>query len=146
MVLYLPFEPCPCPRPRVSRFGAYYPPKYTKHKKQVAEHISALELERWPENTGLHIDYVFIMKRPKYMSAKKYSCNRVLHARKPDLDNLVKTVNDVLQDAKVIHDDSAIVSFFACKMYASKGENAHIQVTIKKADGVEQYTTPSAKH
>ena len=42
------------------------------------------------------MEVVFVMKRPKYMSAKKYSKQRIFHDKRPDLDNLIKAVCDAL--------------------------------------------------
>lgn len=103
-------EPIACPRPKVSKWGAYYPKRYADWKKATTKDLQHLE----PANI---LVLLFVIKRPKALKKG----NRVLHTKKPDLDNMVKAVCDALP-----YDDSKIHTIFAQKVYACSGEDPHI--------------------
>jgi crossover junction endodeoxyribonuclease RusA len=132
-IIDIPMEPVACPRPRVSKFGAYYPKKYKDFQKQTKAYLKTLDESYFQAaSKPVHIVYTFIFARPKYMTAKKYPSGRILHNKRPDLDNLVKAINDAIQSAGIIDDDSQIYSFGAHKYYAAKDEQSSIMLTIQK--------------
>ena len=133
--LQIPLQPVACPRPRVSKFGTYYPKAYKDFQRAVklyfkthVEDSSIFDKSTEP----IHITYTFVFNRPQYMKAKKYPCGRIIHTKRPDLDNLVKAMNDVIQAAGIINDDSQIYSMGAHKYYASIEEQASITLQIQK--------------
>ena len=129
----IPVEPVACPRPRVTRFGTYYPKSYKDFQKVSKEFLSTLQGYYFTNTEEkVQIIYTFIVSRPKYMKAKKYDSGRINHTKRPDLDNFVKAINDSLQAAGVIKDDSQIYSFSAHKFYDAMGEAPSINLTIKK--------------
>lgn len=135
--LHIPCEPVACPRPRVSRFGVYYPKKYKDFKKNVLQALNDIMYLHIPYlGDGVHISYKFIMKRPKSLYRKQDSDGRILHTKKPDLDNLVKAINDVLQETPLLSDDSIIHSMYAEKLYSAKHEKPHISVQIKIREAI----------
>lgn len=113
-------DPIACPRPRVTRQGrTYYPKKYKDWVKVMTKRLSDLSI---PEG-GLHVDLVFVVKRPK--SLKKG--DRILHTKRPDLDNMIKAVLDALP----IKDDAVFCSISAKKYYAAFEELPQIEIYIK---------------
>lgn len=131
--LEIPLGPVACPRPRVSRFVTYYPKKYKDFRKAAKAYLKASDDSVYLYSSEpIHISYVFIFPRPKYMKAKKYPRERIIHTKRPDLDNLIKAMNDVIQDSKIIDDDSQIYSCSAHKYYASDFEHEAIYITIRK--------------
>ena len=126
----LPLEPVACPRPRVTGKRTYYPKKYTTFQKQVPSLLGTRSEPLVTEDNFLFAYYLFVVKRPKYMKASKYSKNQIEHRKRPDKDNYEKAINDSLQRCNIISDDS-ILSFTASKkVYAAEGENAHIQIQL----------------
>jgi Holliday junction resolvase RusA-like endonuclease len=101
-------DPMPCPRPRVGRFGAYYPSKYTKWRK--AFHLELARVvgdDLKPTDKPLVVDVTCVAKRPK--STK-------LAYPKPDLDNYIKAVLDAC-NGKLWVDDSQIVLMYGSKLW-----------------------------
>lgn len=139
LILTLPVQPVACPRPRVTKFGTYYPKTYKKFiaasKVLINEHVIEFidDNKQLLKAGALSIDYTFIFRRPKALQAKKYSAERILHIKRPDLDNLIKAVNDLLQNTGLIKDDSQICSITASKHYAGKNESSSITIKIKRA-------------
>ena len=81
------------------------------------------------------MEVVFVMKRPKYMSAKKYSKQRIFHDKRPDLDNLLKLVADGLQP-KVLIDDAKIVMINASKVYAAADEAPKTIIQLQQIQSI----------
>lgn len=74
-----------------------------------------------PFLTGpLHLYVTFYMQIPTSLSLKKkQNLNKSPHLIKPDLDNLIKFVNDVCNDI-LFADDAIVASITARKVYDSK--------------------------
>ena len=113
MRIELLLEPTACPRPKVTRYGTYYPKKYKEFLRKAKFELAQLQ----PCN---EMQICFVIKRPKNMKKG----NRIAHTKKPDLDNLCKAVFDALPfDDKIIH------SLRAFKVYAAHDENPCIVIT-----------------
>lgn len=72
----------------------------------------------------LNVTYRFYLTRPK-------SVRRWLPWVKPDLDKLLRAVNDGIGDAKVWDDDGRITTITATKQYATPDQPPGVTVTIK---------------
>ena len=128
----IPGQPVAMGRPRFSKMGRAYLPKKTR---EALKHFRSYLLDdegNLPEQMqgAIALEVIFIMKRPKSMMAKKYSFERLLHIKRPDLDNLVKLVADALQPV-VVPDDSQIVMVNASKWYAAKDEEPKTMVLLR---------------
>lgn len=134
MIIKLPFEPVACPRPKITvRSGypsAYYPPKYKAFKSDVAAYLKQHYPNAKYENC-VYIAYTFVLKRPQSMFKNTCLSSRIRHSKKPDLDNFIKSVNDVLEDAGILSNDSIIHSIFAAKWIAAKDEEPHMIIEIQ---------------
>lgn len=134
MRIELPFAPVACPRPRIAMRGgyptAYYPPKYKAFKQDVKAYLEKHYPDVKYDEGPLHVSYDFIFPRPKSLFRKKDLDKRIKHTKKPDLDNLVKSVNDVLEDAGILSNDSIVQTITASKYTASKTGRAEIIVVI----------------
>ena len=112
-MIILNIEPKATPRPRVARNRAYYPKSYTQWKKAAKSLLPRLEAP-----TGsIHICFVF--KRPKRLKIGP----RQPHDKRPDLDNLCKSVFDLFD-----FDDGIISHFSAEKVYGATGETPRIEI------------------
>ena len=121
MILYK--EPIACPRPRVTRQGrVYYPVKYREWIKDMRGRLADMHV---PEG-ALHVELTFVVKRPKKMRKG----DRIIHSKRPDLDNMVKAVLDALP----IPDDAVVCSITAKKFYAATGEDPQIEVLVSSAE------------
>lgn len=72
----------------------------------------------------LHVTYRFHLTRPK-------SVRRWLPWVRPDLDKLIRAVNDGLGDAKIWDDDGRITTITATKQYATPTQPPGVTVTIR---------------
>tara|TARA_R100000406_G_C3099510_1_gene121582 strand:- start:400 stop:813 length:414 start_codon:yes stop_codon:yes gene_type:complete len=135
MKITIPHKPVPCPRPRVTKFGTFYPKNYKDFKKDVSKYLKDnYPLVHFGSESALAIHYIFIMPRPKYLQKASSKFQRINHSKKPDLDNLIKAINDTLQDADIIYDDSRIVRCSGLKQIASKDEEPHIVLVITEVE------------
>lgn len=70
------------------------------------------------------VGYVFVFPRPKRPKFLR-------HAVKPDIDKLMRAINDGLVDGGLLSDDSRITAVaFAEKRYAEQDEEPHAVVTV----------------
>lgn len=134
----LPIEPQPKGRPRfrvtAGRVFTYTPKKTEQYENDVIKLYRQMTGGyMFPKKTPLHVALVFGMPIPK-STPKKYReqmINQELgHTKKPDVDNLAKSVLDALNGI-AYPDDSQIVSLNIKKVYA---EEPHVWVMIREED------------
>jgi Holliday junction resolvase RusA-like endonuclease len=78
-----------------------------------------------PFTDAVHVSYTFIIPRP-------VSVKRLWPSVAPDLDKLIRAVNDSLTDARVWSDDSLVVSLDAVERYAeNEPPGVYLTVTPK---------------
>lgn len=120
VTFWLDGEPVAKARPRMTRSGhVYTPDKTTKAENAIRR--------AWQEKRGemiegpVAVSIVFMLKMPvNWSKAKKLMAQdqEVLPCKKPDVDNLVKTVMDALNEL-AWNDDKQVVELSARKVYAS---------------------------
>tara|TARA_R100000231_G_scaffold75443_1_gene58804 strand:- start:2190 stop:2639 length:450 start_codon:yes stop_codon:yes gene_type:complete len=125
-------NPVPKGRPRFSKFGHAYTPKKTREAESILS--GKINIYKLKKNLPIifepvEVEIIFFLHRPKYLNNKKYPDGEILHTKKPDLDNLVKTVLDSL-NGNLIGDDSQIYKFCAQKYYCGKSQTPHTQIKI----------------
>lgn len=120
-------------RPRLGRYGTYTP----KKTQEYEEYVKACWVAKYggiqPSEQPLEIDIVFYMPIPKSYSKKQKAeilSGRLKHTKKPDIDNLIKSVLDAL-NGLVYADDSQIIKVTAVKRYAETGST---ELTIKEGE------------
>lgn len=128
--IFFPFEPKAKGRPRFTRTGHAYTPNTTaEYEKQIREY--------YQENAGDYYDsaisvkLIFYMPIPKSLSKKKQallSTGTVSYTKKPDLDNLIKSVTDSVNGI-AFSDDSLITRISARKMYAQSQPGTYMEIT-----------------
>lgn len=130
-------EPIGKGRPRVTarggKFAHAYTPKRTKDfEDAIRFEFMASNCEKMPvydKDIPLQAEMTFAFGVPKsYTKKKREAClkGNVMHTKKPDTDNVVKSVLDALTDAAFV-DDSQIVKVTAEKIYA---EEPYVEVVI----------------
>ena len=110
-------------RHRPSARGGYYDPS-SKEKKEICLQIARYKPKK-PYAGEISLKLVFYMPRPKhhYRTGKfkhllKEKCKDIVyHSVKPDLSNLIKLYEDVLENANFYVNDSQICALYAEKMY-----------------------------
>lgn len=116
-------------RPRVSRYGAYTPKKtrdYTDHHSEILKKQFTQDIIDEP----IRLSVTFVSKRPKRLLTKKAPDSRIWKTTKPDIDNLLKMVMDIITKAEIWTDDNLIVSIQSEDYYCSKIEEPHTHIHI----------------
>lgn len=116
-------EPCPAARPRVSRWGSYYPPRYRRWKAEFAQEIRRICSFRRPMQGPLSVVVHVLCTRPR---------TSVLAHPRPDVDNYAKAVLDGMNGV-VYHDDSQIISLLVTKEWTDQGEPGRITIKLAPA-------------
>ena len=108
--LCLEVEPCPCPRPRVGRWGAYYPAKYVKWGKNFTDILRGVVEDRKisPSIVPLEVSISCFATKPR--------TSKLAYPR-PDVDNLAKSVLDA-SNGILWQDDTLIVDLRVTKAWA----------------------------
>ena len=125
--IIIPGNPISKKRPRFARRGKFVQ-TYNDQKKEESTFLSHA-MQEWDNepisNKAISIELRFYMKRPKshYRTGKNAGKLKpdapVFHAKKPDLDNMIKFVLDAL-NGSVWLDDSLVCSISALKVYDEK--------------------------
>jgi len=107
--LFIPVEPRPASRPRVTKWGTYYSKPYTAFRQEAQPYANAYDAR--PPITGpVAILIEIVCTKPK--------TGRLQHPR-GDVDNFVKGVMDVMTKAGTFWlDDVQVISLHAFKRYS----------------------------
>ena len=127
--IYLPMIPVPKGRPKFTIMkGAsgdfvkvYTPKKTVDAENKIKSMMLAVGFDPIEKGTPIFVDLEFGMPIPKSATKKQVQSG---HIKKPDIDNLAKTVLDAM-NGLIYHDDSQITSLEMRKIYA---ENPYIQI------------------
>ena len=118
------------PRPKVGKFGTYYPKSY-KQFQQNAEYLLRSQWRGLPLITNaVELEIFFLCTKPKSKIRKTTAHHRFPRSRaRQDLDNMIKSILDALQDAGIIKNDNLVYSIKSEAWYA--GIDEKIEATIK---------------
>ncbi|UBH12436.1 RusA family crossover junction endodeoxyribonuclease [Macrococcus armenti] len=121
-------KPMPSPRPRFRNAGrfpqAYMPTNYTKHKEYIQRQMPKLLIKN-----SIKLTILFEMPMLKsWSNPQKQRMIKAYHSKKPDIDNLLKTVLDAANGHLWI-DDGQIVEIHSAKRYA---ETTKIKIKLEE--------------
>ena len=127
-------------RPKFSRQGSFvkaYTPKKTVDYETLVRfsYIEASENKMFPEGKALTVRIRAFLPIPKSVSKKKaldMKKGLISHIKKPDTDNIVKSVMDGLNTI-AFHDDSQVTRILAEKSYS---DVPRIEVLITDEEGI----------
>lgn len=116
--------PIPASRPRVSRFRTFYSEPYNSYKTLLKQKIIECMPKRsfpvYEQYKPLKLHIVFYMPIPKSISKKKAKTMvGKPHTKKPDNDNLLKSVLDAMNNI-VYHDDGQVSCINVYKVYSDE--------------------------
>ena len=123
----IPGKPKPLKRHRVSKNGGMYDP-CSKQKAEMWLQIARFKPSE-PYAGDIRLSLFFYMPRPKRHYSKSGAVLSVkYHSFRPDLDNLVKFIADVIQGKdRMIVDDSQICVLEAQKLYGKPRTEVSIE-------------------
>lgn len=117
----IPIEPVPAARPRVSRWGAYYPKRYRDFKAALAAAFIAAARAAPARDGPCRVEVEIVAPRP---------ASTKLPFPKPDIDNYLKSVFDAATGSVWV-DDWGIRESFATKRWTEKGEKPSVRLRVK---------------
>ncbi|MGY6517445.1 MAG: RusA family crossover junction endodeoxyribonuclease [Lysobacteraceae bacterium] len=122
VVAQLPGKPVPCPRPRVSKWGSYYPASYKTWRSRVERDLQSqfLPVVEYPCRVFLEV---------RVAKARTSKLTRPVG----DVDNYAKAALDSLQRVGVLTDDVNVVSLSVEKRWAEPGEEEGITAILTEA-------------
>lgn len=116
-MITLDITPVATPRPRVTKFATYYPPKYTHYKKALKLLIRCSRKKHLEGAVALKV--CFFMPIPKSTPKKKCKAlENQPHLKKPDIDNVLKGLLDAMNN-ELFDDDSQVYEVSAVKLYSA---------------------------
>lgn len=140
--LFVPGVPVPQPRPSVALRGTVPVAYYRDPKKKLKIWKTNIQVEAevhpcWPKDVSLSLQLAFYMPRPKAdFNAKGEVKDRApkWHTKKPDVDNLVKAVQDALEGI-LWENDSQISILVAKKLWDDTGNTPGMDLIAKEVEG-----------
>lgn len=130
----IPGKPVPMPRPRFTRNGhTYNPPKAQLKKKEISI-LARNEMTRRSvgiTDRAVTLEINCYFEPPKSYTLKKLkqiSNGQLQYIKKPDVDNLAKTVLDALNGI-AYNDDSQVIKMIVSKEYS---DTAHTKVFVQE--------------
>ena len=121
-------------RPRFTRTGRAYTAQTSRtYKEEQVKQLLAAKGENWAPLDGiLRIQITFIHPRTKRLLRVKGELpqGRIWRPKKPDIDNLIKMVLDIITQSEIWIDDNQVVSLSCEDYYAGEMEEAHTLFSI----------------
>jgi Holliday junction resolvase RusA-like endonuclease len=102
------------PRPRMTAAGHVYNPHSADAWKEIVR-TAFMSFRKPPIANPIRLRVSFFLPRPKALKGEI----ALPHAKKPDVDNLLKAVMDAMTVAKVWTDDALVYVTEAGKWYAA---------------------------
>ena len=122
--------PRPQPRPRASATGVFYspnPPHIKKWKEAVRDVVSD---DTYSIEGPVYLQLNFRMPRPVRLLRKADPNREIPHTARPDIDNLVKLVMDVMTKEGVWDDDSQVCNILCSKYYHTKDGSPGVDIIL----------------
>jgi Holliday junction resolvase RusA-like endonuclease len=133
----VPAVPVAQPRQRLAVRGChavnYTPSKHPVQDFKASVRMAAEGARVAPLDGPVLLTMEFVMPRPKSMVWKKRPMPRERHDKKPDWDNLAKSVCDALKGL-AWRDDSQVSDAVVRKRIAAGDEAPHVVIAVGPAD------------
>jgi len=122
--LFIPVKPTPASRPRISKYGNYYPKGYTDFRKEIYKFFKGLKKEEVDTTAQFRVELEIICYKPQKPS-NEYP--------RGDIDNYAKAYLDSITFAQLAwEDDIQVVELSASKRYQEEGEDYGAFLTITR--------------
>lgn len=127
--LFIPIKPTPASRPRISRYGNYYPKGYTDFRKEIYQFFKKLQKKYIAvDKVGFTVTLEIICKKPKKPS-NDYP--------RGDVDNYAKAYLDSITYAQLAWvDDIQVIELIVNKRYQEEGEDYGAILTVTQLKSV----------
>ena len=131
--IVVPVTPVAKARPRVGKHGNVYTPKKTQEFENTVRFFASKTIKR-PLDGAVKLTVRFYFPRPKKLYWKNKDMPPVLHDKRPDISNLIKSVEDALNGI-AYRDDAQIAVVHAEKWYHSGDDDDKpcVEIEVEKA-------------
>ena len=134
ITFHIPAVPDAQPRQRHAIIAGhvrnYTPARHPVNAFKAAMQLALRDAYDGPPLDGpLYLDVIFVLPRRAVDTRKTKPNPRLMHPRKPDVDNLLKSLKDALTGL-AWRDDSQVSTVHAVKCYASGNEQPHVEVEV----------------
>lgn len=133
----IPGEPIGQGRPRACVIGGrarMYTPKKSDSWCGRAVEILACHWDGGPSSAPVMVTIDAVFSRPKRLLRRKDPDGRIVHAGKPDADNVAKAALDALSKSGVIRDDAQVCELLVRKWYAARDEGPQVVVSMREGE------------
>lgn len=150
----IPGEPIPQPRAkaRIGRtksgmqFVQIYTPKSQRKDRsggiQAWKQLATLKLReqcpRVPWDGPVELDVTFYFERTQELEKPKHPAGEIRHSVKPDGDNLVKAIKDVMTEVGIWKDDGRVCDTVIRKRYCARGFGPGVRVIARLVGTTEE--------
>ena len=133
VTLTIPGEPVAKGRPRMTRTGHVYTPSKTRlYEAHIQDLWKAKSVATLPTGQPIRVSIAAFFAVPKSASKKqKMALDGAPHIKKPDLDNVAKSVLDAL-NGLAFDDDSRICLLRVTKQYTL--DDPRVELTLEWED------------
>lgn len=136
---FVPGAPVGKARARVTRTGhSYTPQKTVDYEKAVRDAFLTQCKESYPKDEPLSLSFTAWYPIPKSASKKRRQqmlAGIIRPTVKPDLSNVLKSIEDAIQSDTAYHDDSQIVELGRIRKFY--GEEPGVEVWIKGVNEID---------
>lgn len=133
-------EPVGQGRPRAVRVGPMvriHPAKKSAEWEALAaQQMAAAWGARAPHAGPVELHVLVLCARPK-TTPKRAGVGRAWHVAKPDLSNVVKSVEDALVKAGVLRDDALVAALQARSYVAAADESPRVRLQLRELVALE---------
>ena len=117
--MVLSLAPVPAARPRIGKYGAYYPKTYANWKYAATDMLEPHRMAE-PYSHATRVDLLCVISKPK---------NPARLWPRGDVDNYAKAVLDAITSSGTYwYDDVCITRLDVTKRYVEPGEEPHIMI------------------
>lgn len=127
--IFIPTLPAPAARPRISRYGNYYPKGYTDFRKSIYLFFKTIQKDFSSiDKVEFKVELEIICKKPKKPS-NPYP--------RGDVDNYAKAYLDSITYAQLFWlDDIQVVDLQVSKRYQNDGEEYGAILTVERLSSI----------
>ena len=118
-------------RPRMTKYGHAFTPQKTKDYEALVVESYKSQVKNGYTEEPIEIDLLFCFEIPKSYSKKRrldIQSGKEKYTKKPDIDNLIKSILDGLNGV-AFKDDNQVINITASKVYS---DIARVEVEIKE--------------
>ena len=132
-------DPVPEGRPRASIVSGHAHINADPKSKDWRRFAAQVFSEGWdgaPIEDVVWLAINAVCKRPKSLMRKCDTDDRMWCGKKPDADNIAKSVMDALVEGGVLRDDGLVAKLDVRTLYASKYEGPSVWVSVQLCGGL----------